>query len=368
MSARLLVIDDKVRPYPMSLVSAEHFRYHQAGTAEAGIVESPEYSLYCLEPDRREAIFVRVPAGVDPVRAPFYFQAQYEAAQALVAVPYRALHDLADRVRMDAANLILVYSTGRCGSTLVSRAFAGAEGVRSLSEPDVFTQLIALRETGRCDTAELSELLRSCARLVCGGQQRVAVKFRSFVVELAEVFHRHYPAAKNVFLYRGGYAWSRSTMRAFGAREAETDAQRAAVQDRLGTLLPLLAAYRAGKGRLLTPVEAMACHWVQLMECGLALHRRGIPVFTARYEELRTAPRETLRAMFVHCGLPALSGPVLDRVLAEDSQAGSSVGRDEVGPDVALDAAELATAIAELSSSISEDTVLPNTFALAGAG
>lgn len=371
MSARRLVLDAKVRPYPMSLVSADHFRYHDDGPVDPRVVlSSPAFSLYCLEPGRREAIFVQTPPEVDLRAASFYFQAQYEAAQGLVAVGYETLHQLAETIRLDPARLILVYSVGRCGSTLVSRAFAESQGVLSLAEPDVFTQLIALRETGHCDPDELSRLVHSCTWLVCTGasasaDQRIAIKFRSFVVELADIFHRHFPTATNVFLYRGAYAWSRSTMRAFGPRQPQTEAEQAQVQDRLGRLLPLLAAYRAAKGRLLTPVEAMACHWVALMERALDLHQRGVPMFAARYEELSAAPHAVLAALFDYCGLPALPAPVVDGLLASDSQEGSSVSRAAVrAADGSFDPDELSRVIGELSANVTPDCVLPETSAL----
>jgi len=369
----------------MALVSADHFRYHDDGPIDPRqVLSSATFSLYCLDPQRREAIFVQVPAHVDLRAAPFYFQAQYEAAQGLVAVGYDTLHELAEAVELDPARLVLVYSVGRCGSTLVSRAFAEAGGVLSLAEPDVLTQLVALRETGQCDPGELSRLVRSCTRLVCadaeararagagakagaGADHRIAIKFRSFVVELAGVFHEQFPAATNVFLYRGAHAWSRSTMRAFGPREPQTEDQQAQVQDRLGRLLPLLAAYRAAKGRLLTPVEAMACHWVGLMERALDLRQRGVPMFAVRYEELTAAPHAVLAALFGYCGLPALPAPVVDRLLAGDSQAGSSVSRAAVqSADGSFDPDELSRVIAALSRTATPDLVLPETFALAG--
>ncbi|HET8658659.1 MAG TPA: hypothetical protein VFM55_06640 [Micromonosporaceae bacterium] len=378
-------------------MSADHFRYHDDGLIDPQeVLSSATFSLYCLDPQRREAIFVQVPAHVDLRAAPFYFQAQYDAAQGLVAVGYDTLHQLAEAVELDPARLVLVHSVGRCGSTLVSRAFAEAGGVLSLAEPDVLTQLVVLRETGHCDPGELSRLVRSCTRLVCAGadaaagagttasagagttasapapagataDQRIAIKFRSFVVQLADVLHEQFPAARNVFLYRGAHAWSRSTMRAFGPREPQTEAQQAQVQDRLGRLLPLLAAYRAAKGRLLTPVEAMACHWVGLMEQALELRRRGVPMFAVRYEELTAAPHAVLAALFGYCGLPALPDPVVDRLLAADSQAGSSVSRAAVqAADGSFDPDELSRVIAELSRDVTPDLVLPGTSTLVG--
>ena len=41
----------------------------------------------------------------------------------------------------------MVQSTGRCGSTLVSHAFAAADNVMSFAEPDVYYQLTSSATT-----------------------------------------------------------------------------------------------------------------------------------------------------------------------------------------------------------------------------
>ena len=93
------------------------------------------------------------------LQAPFYFIAQYEAAQRLIAVPYATLHALAGEVELDPQHIILFYSTGRCGSTLVSHVLNQTPTVVSFSEPDVFTQLVKLRTAGQSNDAEVTALL-----------------------------------------------------------------------------------------------------------------------------------------------------------------------------------------------------------------
>ena len=83
-------------------------------------MEQPTVSLYCLDHANQRALFVDTPPEVDLLQAPFYFIAQYQAAQRLIAVPYATLHALAREVELDPQRIILFYSTGRCGSTLFS--------------------------------------------------------------------------------------------------------------------------------------------------------------------------------------------------------------------------------------------------------
>jgi hypothetical protein len=143
MEARSLIIEERRREAGIALVSPSDFRVRDGGAVDAGIVlRQPNLSLYCLDFENRQALFVETPPECDLSRAPFMYQAQAEAALRLIQVPFEALDRLAEEVAIDPARLILIYSVGRCGSTLVSHAFNEVEGVESLSEPDVFTQML----------------------------------------------------------------------------------------------------------------------------------------------------------------------------------------------------------------------------------
>jgi hypothetical protein len=125
------------------------FATHETGSIELSrVLDDPTLSLYCIDPVGRTALFVRTPPQLDLSSAPFLYQAQYTQATEAVSVPFGQLHDLATRAPIPSERLVLVQSTGRCGSTLVSQALAAAEGVVSLSEPDVYLQLHQLRDRG----------------------------------------------------------------------------------------------------------------------------------------------------------------------------------------------------------------------------
>jgi hypothetical protein len=370
LPARRLVIDGKRRPHPVAVADPAHFRHHDGGATDARtVLTSPNISLYCLDPARREAIFVEIPSDVDLCAAPFYYQAQYESATGLIAVGFEVLHELADGVP-DPARLLLLYSVGRCGSTVISRALRETPGVLALSEPDVFTQLTMLREAGDLTGAEVAALVRSCTRIVCaaGAEQVVAIKFRSFAVDLATVFARHFPASRAVFLYRDAIGWATSTMRAFGPSQPASEEMQIASQDRHALLLPLLAQYRHAQGRLLTQHEMMACHWVALMRGALSWQATGAELFALRYRDLVAAPQAALAALYTYMGLLPPAGSVLEAVLAADSQAGTALARDALDnkPRAEIDAAALTGIIAKLEAGrptpLTSEMILPDTW------
>jgi hypothetical protein len=112
--------------------------------------------------------------------------------------------------------LVMVQSTGRCGSTLVSHAFAAADDAMSFSEPDVYYQLHQLRDQ---EDAEFEPLLKTCTTLLCAPwpASTWVIKFRSLNIELAGPLLHAFPGTTTVFLYRQAESWARSFARASGA-------------------------------------------------------------------------------------------------------------------------------------------------------
>jgi hypothetical protein len=204
-------------------VDPRDFVVADAGGIEAHVIlERPNISLYCLDSLNRRALFVET-NDVDALTdAPFLYQAQAANARRLIAVPYAMLPDLAAQVRIDPARLVLIHSTGRCGSTLASRALHAAPGVISLSEPDALTQLASLRVLGTCQDDELFALARDCVLLQCAPYVRskqptiIALKLRSFATVLAAQLQRAFPEARTIFMYREATAYISSAARMFG--------------------------------------------------------------------------------------------------------------------------------------------------------
>jgi len=89
----------------------------------------PDVSPYCFDRANRTLLCVSTPDISD---ATFFYHAQRQHARSVIAVPFDALPDGPDAPA-------LIFSIGRCGSTLLVRALQAA-GVRTVSEPDFFTQ------------------------------------------------------------------------------------------------------------------------------------------------------------------------------------------------------------------------------------
>ncbi|MCA9931697.1 MAG: hypothetical protein KC419_24610, partial [Anaerolineales bacterium] len=341
MSATILNIESKYRTNPAAWVSVNDFTTTVGTAVNASVVMQPNVSLYCLDHPNRRFIFVETPEDVDLSQHPFFFQAQFEHAQRLIAVPYDVLHRMAAAAPLDDEKLILLYSVGRCGSTLLSEVFNQFDDVISLSEPDVFTDLLKMRdENGRFDS-ELKQLIHSSlfvlmTPLTPKRQSHWAIKFRSYNVELADLIYEVVPQAKALFMYRNAVDWARSTARAFQKLQSEKGsvgtaverkwaARSAALHGWIGEqsdglvqkllnrvdaqagvlsqpsltlrkrLFPALAAYEQQliSGDL-SRMEYITLEWVSAMQKYVSLHRQGVPMLAFRYEELVAQPEPVL--------------------------------------------------------------------------
>lgn len=306
------------------------------------LLKSPDVSLYCLDDANQRALFCELPPGIDLSQPPFYYQEQFERAQRLIAVPYQELHALAQTLP-EPDRLILIVNMGRCGSTLLSKALNRVEGVISYSEPDVYTQIVQLRNADRSRDAELVDLVQSCTRLTCrppiAGSTGVqpphtyAIKFRSACTEIADLLYQALPQAIYLYGYRNAIDWVGSYYRIIAQGDAPTevptDYALAAVQQLFGLSLCLKTFYGDQPPATLYVEEALALSWPTFLEHYVEFHRAGIPFVALSYEDLKARPRETLTALFGHCGLPLNQVPSALAAFEQDSQQGTFFAREQ---------------------------------------
>lgn len=337
MNANLLEIKARKRQNPLATADPSDFELNEGQAIDPRvIVTNPLISLYCLDHKNQCALFVETQPGVDLSQAPFFYQAQYENTVNLISIPYETLHNLASEISLDSSQLILIYSVGRSGSTLTGSALNAVEGIVGISEPDVFTQLVMFRDFDGRNEAEISTLMESCIKLQFKPTERIpnptawVIKFRSFGIELGDLLYKHFPATKNIFLYRNAESWTTSTMRAFVENEHNAE-YRAFMQAILSTMVPPIAKHVQSGGGLLTFSTIGAMMWLSGVERYMELHEKGMPGLAVRYEDLKAAPRETMQKIVKYCGFSNSNMEAVYRVLEQDSQAGSVFSQENLG-------------------------------------
>ncbi len=348
MTAVTLDILEKTKPVEGYPSVSQNFVLRETGEIDARIVvESPNVSLYCLDDENRRALFVETPQ-VDPVQAPFFYMAQYQHAQRVIAVPYDEMHRLAADIPY--RNLIMIYSVGRCGSTLISQALNAAEGVQSLSEPDVYTHINMLRFVDASRDEEYTHLLDSSTRLLARHAPVTAIKFRSGGIHMVDLMRRVCPDAKNLFLYRNANTWAQSMNSAFTADVPPALDDPIFLQF-LMSLEPLAGAFIQRQGRPPTVIESYALLWLSVMDSYLKQYRQGTPFYTIRYEDIKAYPQRVLTAVFDYLELNPAAIAAAYAVFSRDSQEGTRLSQAHLAqnPVKALGAEDYAQVAAVLS-------------------
>ncbi len=335
----------------MSISSPRDFHYFDEKEVSADVViDDPRVTLYCLDARRQEAVFVEAKTSVALHDDPFFYQAQYRHAQGAVVMPLSAWHAAATAKGDRFERAVMIHSVGRCGSTLLSKMFGQLPQCLSLSEPDVYTQLL----TDGCESTAFEPLLRSATRHYyqppAGARPtHLVLKFRSFCIELAAAMQRATPTSIPIFLYRDVQRVVASGMRVF--RYAGAPLWRL---DRLHAwriARPLLAGVlwsNRGVGERLFPAMKrftswelsrmgaaglLAIAWVSAMERWAELKRDGMDILAIRYDDLTGPSREaTIAGLLDHCHLPASAMDLMIQAQGDDSQAESPVARARQQP------------------------------------
>ncbi|MDL1912419.1 hypothetical protein FBQ81_17280 [Chloroflexi bacterium CFX6] len=285
MEAYELIIDSKVKTSPFTIVSADDFQTHVGQSVDPRVVlEKSNLSLYCLDHTSQRALFVETSPDVDLLQAPFYFIAQYEHAQKLIAVPYDTLRNLAKKVEVNPQHVILFYSTGRCGSTLISKVMNLNPSIVSFSEPDVFSQLVMTRTAGQSTDMEIASLLYDSIMIMSSnaqkqGYQYYAFKFRSYVLSVSDLLYQTIPQAKLLFMYRNALTWAYSFSRAFGSSDDN-------MGDRLEKssfryMIPSVNKHLKTHNNSISWIEYVAHMWVSTMQDSRWLRQHGAIIASA---------------------------------------------------------------------------------------
>jgi hypothetical protein len=295
-------------------------------------LENSHITLYGLDFENKRAAFVETPADVNLSQAPFYFNTQFEKAKRVLTIPFETMIQLAKSGTIDDSRLILIYSVGRCGSTLASQIFAQIPGVINISEPYVLSQLVIARNTKAANEDDLVALLKATMCLLCKTAAKTAwvVKGQSFVIELGDWLHELYPQTKNLFLYRHAESWLRSGLRAYSHRVEGTDEEHRAREkqrrEHLGSLVPAIAQYDAKQP--LSHAGMLALMWLTAMERYVQYCGMGIEMLAIRYASWRSAPRRTAEAMLDYCRCRPSDMTAIYETLNRDSQADTHLSRE----------------------------------------
>jgi hypothetical protein len=139
------------------------------------------------------------------LKKPFIYQAQRKLAKSVVLVPCSTAIEVAATIQAPLKEVMFVHSTGRCGSTLLSKLLGKMANVHSISEADVFACIATecalnknfmtpklAADLNRASTVYLKQTVSKAIPT----SSIVAIKHRSFVTSITDLFQASMPECK----------------------------------------------------------------------------------------------------------------------------------------------------------------------------
>jgi hypothetical protein len=289
---------------------------------------------YCLDRRSRSLLFVETAPGVDLCTVhPFFYQAQRLCAIRLHSVPMPVVLAMARDLPATLDKLTLIHSTGRYGSTLLTRLLQAHGDLVTICEPDLYTQLVHIPPQ---DAQDLMPVIRA-ATLFLGTslarESHLVLKMRGVVTYRAAMLAEALPGSRSIFLYRHAVDVVNSFLttmvpprlfrlaRALGVEHLPT---RWLLPSKHAERLAPLLTDRSYRPTGLVGFFAMA--WLSKMDAALAFQEHGGLAATLRYEALRRNPGYMLERLATALGLEGDFQPAaLERALGKDVQQGSSM-------------------------------------------
>jgi len=145
-----------------------------------------DYALFCVSEPQEDLYETK--------KHPFLHIAFFNHAKKLLILPTNSLHRLAEELGDPKVPVMVNFSTGRCGSTLLTQMFHRIPGVRALSEPWATVLLHVERAQKKMTQNEYKALLKSSFRLHCKIEPQAEVKWI-----FMKVTTHHNPQAKELF-------------------------------------------------------------------------------------------------------------------------------------------------------------------------
>lgn len=370
MDSKLYSISGRLKTHEMNYSTSADFELGGERTAPASILlTEPGWSPYCLDHNTHELICLRLPAGIDLAESPFYFVTQYHRAEQLLKVPLAEVEAITTGLPDPLVSII--YSTGRCGTTLASHALNESPRAWSLSEPEVFNHRSLILPAGSPISGGV--LVRAMARLIYAQRAKrdaeaIVLKLRSQTLFHMQSFVDGRPDARAVFMYRDAFGWAQSVYQFLGEFDWPLIVPRDEWLRRWdffsgGGPLTQLARYIDLDTSSVSLAAMIGAGWLVHLDTYLERLDQGALLLALRYNELDSDRAGQLERLYRHVGL---GDDGLDRAMSafdEDSQKGTSIGRREGKRRLTDDQLAEITAVLARHPRLSDpNTILPDIY------
>jgi len=170
------------------------FELEMGRAVDSSRMFDPDVSPYCFDFANRTLFCVSTP---DISGATFFYQAQRQQACHAIKIPFESLP-------AGPPSPALIFSIGRCGSTLLVRAL-GAAGLHAVSEPDFFTQAACYQPLD----LSLRSAIAGATKLLPYSVIKLRLECNNAPLLLAGAFH----SPRIMFILRDPVDWAASLRR-----------------------------------------------------------------------------------------------------------------------------------------------------------
>ncbi len=328
--AEFFTITAREKELPVAPPKPEDFTLADAGQGDpARFLSEPGWSPYCF--DGENIWFTHLP-DIDLAAVPFVFMAQFEQADRVAKTnPAEVISLTAD---LPIPQLAMIYSIGRCGTTLANHVLNASPDVWCLSEPDVFDQVAHLGG----DAATLQALAKFFHAIRSNPETSIlGIKYRSQSLFCAQAIHAAFPESRNVFMYRDALGWGNSLFAFTHKLEIEPPY----VIDIIGFMWELMvrepvanaiARHVEFQGETAEPGPTYALLWQKHLAEYQAAKAAGVPMVPIRYNEFNADREAGVTQLFAALGVPPIPVDVALKAFEGDSQKGTIMERVEKPP------------------------------------
>lgn len=266
-------------------------------------------SLYSYDRDFSQVLYVDGTGRERLSQSPFIYQTQYENADYIYRVPISLLKSPKSGAEKDR---IFVFSTGRCGSTLLNNLLKLVPNAACLSEPDYPYLLVQQHFKGWPDVKDpVAEIKRVIPNLILdregNDKELEIIKLRSQCILVADKIREAFPTAKFIFMYREPSGWFRSASRAFGSN-----------------------------------LKGYIHHWKMYHRKYQELTEQGADFALFDYDALLKDPVGTFNRLLIDCNIPfQATEEAVMAVMNQDSQAGTALDKMKTSQQKGPDSADL---------------------------
>jgi hypothetical protein len=310
---------------------------HNRFVSPSYVLANDSVSLFTV--NETDAVFIEArEAGMQLWKSrynPFIKNAQMEYGHRLIVIPLAAFHRMSEELGDPKGKLILLFNTGRCGSTLLTQLFEHTGLAVTISEPDTLT-ILAVRYRNQGDSEQLRQLVQNVMRWTCRPYKEFEpvaylIKLSSISSCAMHFFAELYPNSPFLFMYRDALKLAESCYR---------------VSRYLPSLhlLYILGKFSAYFGKLSADAIGFAGRdfnvklyddlsfgiWIFIRTATpyLELYSKGFKTAAVRYEDLIANPLAVSQRLLEFCGLPKDRASSGLKCMEIDSQRNTPVAQN----------------------------------------